>query len=96
MHGKVQSMDRKLTEGDAAAPAVDGRCRYRTKCCHHCAGSGRKGPPNHQKLQEGLVDTPEMNESAKNPRKWTEGPVNAPEVPPQQQKLTEGPLTFQK
>ena len=71
-----------LSEGIAAAQEVEGRG-------HHHTGSGRKGPPNHQKLQEGLVDTPEMDESAKNTRKLTEGPVNAPEVPPKQQKLTE-------
>ena len=78
MHGKVQSMDWKLTEGDAFAPSVDGRCYHRTKCCqkaaatqevegrgHHRTEVGKKGLPNYQKLQEGLVDTPEMDESAK-------------------------------
>ena len=78
-----------LSEGIAATQEVEGRG-------HHHTGSGRKGPPNHQKLQEGLVDTPEMDESAENLQKWTKGPVNAPEVPPQQQKLTECLLTFQK
>ena len=78
-----------LSEGIAATQEVEGRGHHRTR-------SGKKGLPNYQKLQEGLVDTPEMDESAKNPRKWTEGPVNAPEVPPQQQKLTEGSLMFRK
>ena len=49
-----------VSEGIAATQEIEGRG-------HHCTGSGRKGPPNHQKLQEGLVDTPEMDESAKNP-----------------------------
>ena len=79
----------KLSEGIAATQEVEGRG-------HHRTGSGRKGPPNHQTLQEDLVDTSEMDESAKNPQKWTEGPVNVPEVPSLQQKLTEGPLMFRK
>ena len=110
MHVKVQLMDRKLTERDAAAPAVEGEGALPNQMLsegiaateevegrgHHRTVSGRKGPPNHQKLQEGLVDTPEMDESAENTQKWTKGPVHAPEVPPQQQKLTECLLTFQK
>ena len=53
MHGKVQSMEQKLTEEDATAPSVDERCRYRTKCC-------QKVLLPHRKLREGATTAQEV------------------------------------